>query len=65
MLVKVTQELILTGTVNLFQQRLKLCVRCSLNHPRGDFPSYSERRRKSNLTDWWNKHRHLNKTASA
>lgn len=53
-----------TGNVNLFQQRLKLCVRCSLNRPRADFPSYSERRRKSNLTDWRNKHGHLTKTAS-
>lgn len=45
---EVTQELMPTGKVNPFQQRLKPRVRWRLKHPRGDFPSYSEKRRKAN-----------------
>lgn len=33
--------------MDLFQGRLKPCVRCSLEHLGRDFTSYSERRRKS------------------
>lgn len=42
MLGEVKQELMPPRKLSLFQQTLKLGVRCRLKRPRGDFPSYSE-----------------------